>query len=163
MTASLWAVKKVHPGMLGKCPSCGKPSLDYRQDSMTVYCRYLECGYSKRDNTSRNRPFDMSRSFDMKDARYRAADPTQHGEEGHILHAEYDKEQRLYMFKYRDHGMAVQESEIMWDAFPMQTLAKMASEFMRSVNRKVGWDWEPRDEKLEHKQLLARLEAIHSD
>ena len=102
-----------------------------------------------------------NRSFDKKDQQYRSAtDPdSATGKEGYTLNADYNKENHLYTFQYRGHGMTVPESEIMWETYPMNLLAEKATGFIQSVDKQIGWNWEPSKGKLGHSEILAQLEA----
>ena len=100
-------------------------------------------------------------TFDTKDSAYRNSNASrQAGREGFTLKASYDPQLHQYVFEYRGHSVTMPESKMMWDSYPMDTLAKAATEFIKTVDKKVGWNWEPRDEKLDHEQLLAQLETI---
>ena len=102
-----------------------------------------------------------NRSFDRRDQVYRNAPNLDQlsGKEKYILDAGYDQKNHLYTFMYRGHGMIVQESEIMWETYPMNCLAEKATEFIKSVDKEIGWSWKPNKEKLVHEQILAKLEA----
>lgn len=127
-----------------RCAVCGKVS----HHSATIH-------------TCSNR-INMNRGFDQKDRQYRAASsPDQTtGKEGHILHADYNQENKLYTFDYRGHGMIVKEADIVWETYPMNVLAEKAAEFIKRVDKEIGWSWEPNKQKLSHAGILAQLETV---
>ncbi len=107
----------------------------------------------------------VNRSFDRTDHQYRSASIPDGsiGKESFTLNADYNQKNHLYTFQYSGHGMIVQESEIMWEIYPMNLLAEKATEFIRSVDKQIGWDWKPSGQKLGHDEILAQLEAARKE
>lgn len=126
-----------------KCSICGKES------SSLIQTHYCSRGITNRD-------------FDQKDQQYRiASSPDQTtGKEGFTLHADYDRKNHLYTFGYRGQNKTVKESDITWETYPMNILAEIAAEFIKSVDKEIGWDWEPNEKKLSHGEILAQLESV---
>ncbi|KKN69302.1 hypothetical protein LCGC14_0442970 [marine sediment metagenome] len=130
-----------------RCPNCGKISSDIQQ---THFCSR---GYQS---------LLEHKDFDRKDRQYRgASSPDQStGKEGHTLHADYNRQNHLYAFEYRGHGMIVKEADIAWETYPMNVLAEKAAAFIKSVDREVGWPWKPGEQKLSHNEILTQLETV---
>ncbi len=128
-----------------KCDVCGKKS----NVSPTIH-------------TCSNHINNINRDFDRKDRQYRAASsPDQTtGKEGHTLHADYNQKNHLYTFDYRGHGMIVKEADMMWEKNPMNVLAEQAAEFIKHVDKEIGWSWKPNKKKLSHDEILAQLETV---
>lgn len=103
-----------------------------------------------------------SRDFDRKDQQYRsAASPDKTiGKEGYTLRADYDQYNRAYTFDYRGHSITVKESDIIWETYPMNLLAEKATEFIKSIDKEIGWSWIPNKQKLSHNEILVQLEAV---
>jgi len=102
-----------------------------------------------------------NRLFDQNDQEYRSATGLDSiaGKEGYTLDADYNRDHHLYTFQYRGHGIVVPESEIMWETYPMNLLAEKITEFIKSIDKQIGWNWEPGKQKLGHNEILAQLEA----
>lgn len=101
-----------------------------------------------------------NRFFDAKDQKYRSAPNLDSlpGKEGYTLNASYNLSNHTYTFWYRGHMLTIQESLIIWDTYPMNILAEKAASFLKDIDKKIGWNWEPSNEKLGHDEILSKLE-----